>query len=97
MWHVACASLLVRVLAMKASGAIYGKTVQEQCHGHCVQRSRDSSPTFLRSASFGGISVLLFPSDRLIARGFGQRISSLEMKQPMAARRFAESKLLLME
>jgi hypothetical protein len=45
---------------MKASGAIYGKTVQEQRHDIACKGPGIAPPTFLRSASFGGIGVLLF-------------------------------------
>ncbi len=45
---------------MKASGALYGKTVQEQRHDIACKGSGIAPPTFLRSASFGGIGVLLF-------------------------------------
>jgi hypothetical protein len=45
---------------MKSSGAIDSETIQEQRHDIACKGPGVAPPTFLRSASFGGIGVLLF-------------------------------------
>ena len=65
---------------MKASGAIYGKTVQEQCRNIACKGPGTARPTFVTPASFGGIAVLLLLVGSMSAcsRAFGTGADSVQ-------------------